>query len=229
MNRYALLFSICAALGISTLAQAPDRAAILAAQQEAAERDRLIMNRFDELQRTISTQQSDVNRLKTANENLVRRINDMEAKFREAIGTTVTQKQLEKLVESLKKVDENRLSDRNLFIEQLKDIKKVASEKPAPIIITNTPPPVDTPRRSREKDKTEDEPAPLTNPNGYYQYTVQPKDNLSAIVSAYNAEFKNQGKAAITIDMVKKANPKINPNNIPVGKVLQIPIPADKP
>jgi hypothetical protein len=228
MNRYALLAAIWF-LGISIFAQdAASRAAAIAAQQEAAERDRLINSAIQDLQRTVARQQSDINDLKNRNESLVRQMNDMNAKFREALGSTVTQKQLEKLVESLKEVDRNRLSDRNLFIEQIKQIKDIASRPaPAPIIITNTVTRVE-PRIEKEKEKEKEDEPVLTNPNGYYSYTVKPKDNLSAIVAAYNAEFKKDGKATITIDQVKKANPKINPNNIPVGKTLQIPIPSDK-
>lgn len=230
MNRYALFTAISLAVGTFASAQDNSRAAAIAAQQEAAERDRLINSSIQDLQRTIARQQSDINELKNQNERLHAELRDVNAKFREAIGNTVTQKQLQALVDSITKVDRNRLSDRDLFIEQLKEIKKIAAEKPAPIIVTNPAPIIETrtPRvPEKEQEKEKEEPI-LDNPEGYHTYTVKPKDNLSAIVAAYNTVFKEEGRKTTTIDLVKKANPKINPNNIPVGKVLQIPIPPKK-
>src|SRR5436190_6046466 len=147
MNRYALFTAISLAVGTCTFAQDnSSRAAAIAAQQEAAERDRLINSAIQDLQRTVATQQTEINRLKTRNEELSRELRDVNAKFREAIGDTVTQKQLQALVDSITKVDKNRLSDRDLFIEQLKEIKKIAAAKPAPVIITNVPPVIEPPR-----------------------------------------------------------------------------------
>jgi len=228
MNRYALFTAISLALGTITFAQDPAaRAAAIAAQQEAAERDRLINSAIQDLQRTISNQQSDINRLKTRNEELSREIRDVNVKFREAIGEAATQKQLQALVDSITKVDKNRLSDRDLFLEQLKEIKKIAAEKPAPVIITN-PAPVVEPRPQRTPDREEEVEPIRDNPDGYHQYTIKPGDSLIAILSAYNTVYKEEGRKTITLNDLKKANPKVNPNNIPVGKVIQIPIPAKK-
>jgi uncharacterized protein YdiU (UPF0061 family) len=228
MNRYALFAALSIAAGSLTFAQdASSQAALIAARQEAAERDRLFNSAIENLQNTVNRQQSEINKLVNRNNEIERELRDTNAKFREALGNTVTQKQLQALIETITKVDKNRLADRDLFIEQLKEIKKIAAEKPAPIVVA--PPPVNIESRpDKDKTKTQDEEPVLTNPNGYYAYTVKSKDNLTAIVAAYNTAFKEQGKASITIDQVKKANPKINPNNIPVGKVLQIPIPSDK-
>jgi len=230
MNRYALFTAISLAVGTVTFAQdASARAAAIAAQQEQAERDRIIRSDLENLQRTISTQQTEINRLKTRNEELSRELRDVNVKFREAIGETVTQKQLQALVDSITKVDKNRISDRDLFIEQLKEIKKIAAEKPAPVIITN-PAPVVEPRTPRvpEKEKEEDVEPIRDNPDGYHQYTIKPGDSLIAILGAYNGVYKEEGRKTITLEQLKKANPKVNPNNIPVGKVIQIPIPAKK-
>ena len=230
MNRYALFTAILLALGNLTIAQDPNRASAIADRQAAEERDRLFNSAIERMDRTIAAQQSEINRLKTRNEDLQREINDVNAKFREAIGNTVTQKQLQALVDSIMKVDKNRLADRDLFIEQLKEIKKIAAEKPAPIIVTNPAPIVETRTRNGDKEKEkEEETTPIQdNPDGYHQYTIKPKDNLSAILSAYNAVFKEEGRKTITLEQLKKANPKLNPNNIQVGRVVQVPIPPKK-
>ncbi len=230
MNRYALFTAILLALGnLSPAQDASSRAAAIAAQQEAAERDRLLNNSIQDLQRTVANQQSEINRLKSRNEDLVHQMNEMNVKFREALGSTVTQKQLERLVDSLKEVDRNRIADRNLFIEQIKQIKEIASKPAAPpIVVTNFVRTRYEPPIEKEKEKEKEEDQIPSNPNGYYSYTVKKGDYLSTIVAAYNAEFKKDGKPQITIDQVKKANPGMNPNNIPVGRNLKIPIPSDK-
>src|SRR5687768_13753460 len=153
MNRYALFTAISLAVGTLTFGQDPaSRAGAIADRQAAEERDRIFRNDIENLQRTISSQQSEINRLKTRNEELSRELRDVNNKFREAIGDTVTQKQLQALVDSITKVDKNRLSDRELFIEQLKEIKKIAAEK-APLIVTNYAPAVEPPRRNGDKEK----------------------------------------------------------------------------
>jgi predicted RNase H-like nuclease (RuvC/YqgF family) len=230
MNRYTLFAAISLAVALPAFGQqdAARTAAAIADQRAAEERDKLFNSQIQDLQRTVSRQQTDINELRNQNERLARELRDSEARHREAIGNSVTQKQLQNLVDSISKVDKNRLADRDLFIEQLKEIKKIALEKPQ-IVVAAPPTNIETrPDKNKDKPKDEEIPTPLDNPNGYYAYTVKPGDNLSAIVTAYNKEFKDQGKKLITIDQVKKANPKINPSNIPVGKVLQIPIPSEK-
>jgi hypothetical protein len=228
MNRFVLLTAAGLVAGTATFAQDNSAAAAIAARQEAAERDRLFTTQIDELRQTIIRQQRDLNRLANENSDLQRQINESERKFREAQGNAVTRKDLEKVVEQLRKVDDNRLADKNLIIEQIKKVAEIAATKPAPIIVT--PPPAATPPEKVEKQKDPDEEKqPLTNPNGYFTYKIKSGDNLTSIIAAFNAELKEKGKTGkITLDQVRKANPKVNPNNIPVGREILIPVPPDK-
>ena len=57
---------------------------------------------------------------------------------------------------------------------------------------------------------------------------MQKGDTLSGIISAYNAELKKAGKPSITLEQVKKANPKMNPDRVPVGREILIPVPQGK-
>jgi hypothetical protein len=99
-------------------------------------------------------------------------------------------------------------------------------------------PPVDTKPRDtkppRDETNHREDITPLPSApeftGEYYPYKIKSGDSLTRIIGAYNSQLKEKGmnKAPITLDMVKKANPKLNPNNLPVGREIKIPIPPDK-
>jgi hypothetical protein len=133
------------------------------------------------------------------------------------------------------KIENSRQSDNKLVKEQFQELRKILDKQPVYVPPVN---PIPSPRdrdRDHEKPTKPDtnttsttEPASFT--GDYYPYTIKSGDRLMQIISAYNLQLKEKGanKAPITLDMVKKANPKINPNNLPVGKEIKIPIPPDK-
>ena len=73
-------------------------------------------------------------------------------------------------------------------------------------------------------------PSPLTikpiKPQKGFDHTVQSGETISAIISAYNTQLKNEGTGKrITLNSVLKANPQLNPRSIQIGQNLFIPDP----
>jgi nucleoid-associated protein YgaU len=59
-----------------------------------------------------------------------------------------------------------------------------------------------------------------------FSYTIQEGDSLSAILKAYNADFKSKGWKTITFKQTKEANPSIEDwNRLRVGQKIIIPQP----
>lgn len=131
------------------------------------------------------------------------------------MGDFVTREDLKKLAEKMQEVDQKRESDKSLILEELKKLGQTLA----------TPAPATKPKHKPVElpDKT-----PEAREMTGYPHKVQNGESLSQIVAAYNAAFKEKGKKPITLDMVKKANPKININNIYVGQEILIPEPSDK-
>jgi hypothetical protein len=57
---------------------------------------------------------------------------------------------------------------------------------------------------------------------------VKDGQRLSDIVKEYNGALKEQGRPSITIEQVKRSNPKMNPNKILVGQEILLPVPDKK-
>jgi hypothetical protein len=230
MNRFVLLAGAWLVAGTTAFGQ---DAAAIAARQEAAERDRLFSSQLDELRQTVIRQQRDINRLANENSDLQRQIKESERRFRESMGNAITQRQLEDVVKQLKEVDDKRVADNKLIVEQIKKVAEIAAKAP-PVIVTPQPPPATNhaeqkpDRTTKPKDSEPDEGPALVNPDGYYTYKIKSGDRLLGIIAAYNDALKDKNKGKITLDQVKKANPKVNPNNLPVGREILIPIPPDK-
>lgn len=214
-----------------------ESAAQIAARQEAAERERLMQSALEQAREDNVRMQRQLNQFANENSALQRQIAELERKFNAAQAAAISRKDLEKIVEQIRKVDDNRIADKNLILEQIKEVAKIASKPSTPIVIERDP--VVPPTRNRDREsvtplpdknggKHEEETAVLDNPDGYYTYEVKSGDSLSAVIRAYNDKLKDQNKAAITLDQVKKANPGLKPERMIVGKKIQIPIPPDK-
>ena len=125
-----------------------------------------------------------------------------------------TRDDLRKVVEQVQEVDKRRSADAVLVREKLEELARQLSK---PVAI---PPPVDpTPARPSGTGKKATEEAAL--PSEYYEYTMKEGDILSVVISEYN---QSQG-LKVRLAQVIKANPNIkDPNRIPVGTKLRIPI-----
>lgn len=114
---------------------------------------------------------------------------------------------IEKLAKAIKDLEHSRESDRKLILDELERLQKLPKTVPPPKEASNK----STNGSSSAKEKE----------MKGYEYVVQRGDTLSVIVS----EFNKQG-VKVTIDQVIKANPKLNPDRIPVGRKIFIPDPS---
>ena len=147
---------------------------------------------------------------------------------------------LQKVYSKMAEVDKARQSDRTAINEQIKILAEKVAELQArpPVTIREVPTPIPPRNNTRVPDKTSEtstekdsgENSVPDNPGGYYKHKVKQGEYLSTIIAAYNAKLKEEhpNKRPITLDAVKKANPKLNPNNVPIGKEILIPVPPDK-
>ncbi len=118
---------------------------------------------------------------------------------------------LKKLAEQLQEVDRKRAADRELILDNINKLAKVAAGAPV------------TPRRNTTPKVSEDPVAAAGTPQVGHEYKVQAGDSLGLIVKAY----RDQG-VKVTTAQVLKANPGLDPNKLYVGKVIFIPDPAAK-
>ncbi len=129
------------------------------------------------------------------------------AKSAERDPNTVTREDLESLAKSISEVDRKRVGDKELI---LKEIRSLINKAPA---VGN----------KRKPTKVS------AKPEKYFEHEVVSGEFISTIVAAYNAELKERGdKKMITTESVLNANPGLDPNNMPVGRILIIPDPSRK-
>lgn len=203
-------------------------ATALAAQREAAEFERRMVTRTEELTLANNTQQKRINELREEVGSLRRQVTELENKLRLAQNGAVTGQDLRKVYDKMGEMEKARSADKELILEQMKKLKEIASQPP--VVITQAPPPVVHPKPTvKPEPEKEKEPELVPEFTGeYFPYKIKSGDTLTAIISAYNTSLKEQGKGTVTLDQVKKANPKINPNNLLVGRELKIPVPSNK-
>ncbi len=118
------------------------------------------------------------------------------------------------LASKIEEVDKKRLNDASVVQDQLERIAKLVAS--APITPAPRPAPV-------EPKKTTPSTPP---PSGeMYTYTIVAGDTLSAVVEAWNKEFKVQGMKTVSMKKVLDANPGLDPKRLLVGKKIFIPVP----
>jgi LysM repeat protein len=198
------LFAL-AAVGQDTTPQSP--AAEVAAKQSADER-------YDRMS-------ADIQALQAANEALQQKLNvlmqqlqDLHSQLAQAPSNLATTDDLKRLAEKIVEVDRKREEDKGAISEEIRksisDLKHALAES-APPARVSAPRPV-TPAEPAENDKG-------------FVYKVQEGDSLSAIVKAYNADFKSKGMKTITLKQAMDANPSVNWGRLLVGQKIVIPQP----
>jgi LysM repeat protein len=144
---------------------------------------------------------------------LLKEVNDLHEKVNTPTvkEDNASRADLKKLAEQLQEVDHKRAADRELILDNINKLAKVAAGAPV------------TPRRNTTPKATEDPGTPAGTPQVGHEYKVQAGDSLGLIVKAY----RDQG-VKVTTAQVLKANPGLDPNKLYVGKVIFIPDPAAK-
>ncbi|MST00551.1 MAG: LysM peptidoglycan-binding domain-containing protein [Pedosphaera sp.] len=127
-----------------------------------------------------------------------------------------TRAAIKDLVDKLAELDKKRLADRELILNEMAKMAKTLTsggtftrpKLPADTNTTHIPPPV---------------------PVKGFEHAIEQGESLLAIIGAYNAEFKKQGKKSVTYSQVMAANPGLRPERLVVGQKILIPEPDAMP
>jgi len=204
-----ILILFLAAVIFPIAAQDAATAALIAERKETEERFRKLEATVEQMTEAYTLQQKRLNSIvdelnKTREEN---------SRLREEItrSTAHGTEQVRKLAEKLQEIETLREADKKLILEEVRKMARVSAA---------APPAERKPELSTQKtgDASEE----------YYPHIVKEGQILSAILSAYNEQFKKEGKRTISMAQLLKANPKINPNTIHKGQEILIPVPPAK-
>jgi len=129
-----------------------------------------------------------------------------------ALGNLASREELKKFAEKIQEVDRKREGDNRMMIERMEKLAKIAASAPPPLI----------PRAPTQKSEVSEV------EGDFFKHKVKTGESLSKIIAAYNAALREKGKSTVTIEMVKRANPAMDANNIIVGRTILIPVPPEK-
>lgn len=181
---------------------------------------RRMAGRLDQLEDAYSAAQKRLTQLSTEIEALRSKLSETQDNQSRKLVDAVTRDDLRKVVDDLQK---EREQDKRTILEAIERMGKELSKVP-PAQSSNS----NRPERRTERKETSTEKPSGSGSELVYTYTVAPGDNLSKIISAYNAALKEQNKMPVTLESIRRANPKINLNNVYPGQEILIPVPADK-
>lgn len=176
-------------------------AATLLQMQAAEERYRQLNSVVEDMWMTLDVQRKDVARLGEQFDRFeaLRRKSETEYVKREEFDQALTV-----LKGELEKLQQQREKDYEAIMAALKELKSIQS----------TPVAIVKPQR------------PAGAGLGYY-HEVQAGETLSGILSAYNEQFRELGKATLSLDAVLNdpENQDIKPTRLQVGRMVFIPDP----
>jgi septal ring factor EnvC (AmiA/AmiB activator) len=188
-------------------AGSPATAAAIAAQEGAEER-------YKRMAADLQALQLDNESLKVKISSLEQKIDDLRQQLATPANNSGVQDDLKRLAEKIAEVDKKREADKQVISDEIRKsiagLEKTLAGAGASGRSTSPrlPPVAETP-------PTE---------NGF-SYTIQDGDTLSAILKAYNADFKSKGWKTITFKQAKEANPTIDWDRLRVGQKIIIPRP----
>jgi len=182
-------------------------ASAIAAQQAADER-------YKRLAADIEALQMDNESLKAKLATFEQKIEELRQQLAASANHNGLQEDLKHLAEDIALVDKKRQEDKQAISEEIRksiaSLEKSLAGSPSPVRASAPRLQLDTP--------------PLATETGF-SYTVQEGDNLSAIVKAYNADFKSKGWKTITLKQAMEANPNVKWDHLRVGQKIVIPKP----
>ncbi len=136
------------------------------------------------------------------------------------MGDFATREDLKKIMDNVRDVDQRRESDKKLILDEFQKLGRTFSQPPEHSSSRK-------PQKEREKEKEpEKEAAPIE--GTFLPYKVKDGQRLADIVKEYNGALKEKNLPSITIEQVKRANPRMNPNKIFVGQEILLPVPDKK-
>ena len=173
-----------------------------------AEQFRRLRGEIEEIKGAHALQQEQTEKLKTKIKNLTEKNIEL---TRRLSGKFTTAEDLKALQVALKKLDANRIKDRDELTTAIgklgKLIEKVANQKSTE--------PVEPTHRTVAQDFK------------YNEHKVETGQFLSTIIVAFNREYKKVGQGSVTQSHVLKANPGLDPNKLRVGQTIKIPLPGE--
>ena len=176
----------------------------IAQAQDNSLQNRALFENVNRLQGQLNDLQQSYNALKKELDSLKSDVRRARAESLKIKPNIITQNDVDELAQTIREVDRKRLSDKELI---LKEIRSFANNS----------------TRSRSAPSQTTKPV---KPQKGFEHSVQNGETISAIISAYNEQLKNEGvKKRITLNSVLKANPKLNPRSIQIGQNLFIPDP----
>jgi TolA-binding protein len=193
------------------VAPAPTPAAEVAAKQSADER-------YERMAADIQALQAANEALQTKLTTLEQQLQDLRNQVTQSASNFSTPDDLKHLADKIQEVDRKREEDKQAIAEEIRksiaDLKHALDEgSPAPSRVS-TPKPVAT-TASPDTDKG-------------FVYKIQDGDSLSAILKAYNADFKSKGLKTISLKQAMDANPEVDWNRLHVGQKIIIPQPQSQ-
>jgi TolA-binding protein len=205
---FALLTVLLLVAGCSAHAQdTPATAASVAAKQAADER-------YERLAADLQALQADNQSLKAKIASLEQKIEDLRRQQAEAASHSGVEDDFKRLAAKIEEVDRKREEDKQAISEEIRKsiggLEKTLAGAPATSHTSSPRPPPDT--------------ETLATQNGF-SYKILEHDTLSAIVKAYNADFKSKGLKPISLKQVQEANPNVDSTRLRVGQKIIIPRP----
>ena len=134
------------------------------------------------------------------------------------MGDFATREDLKKIMDNVRDVDQRRESDKRVILEEFEKLGRTLGQ----------PTDRSSARKSQKEKEKEPEKEPTPIEGTFLPYKVKDGQRLADIVKEYNGALKEQGRPSITIEQVKRANPKMNPNKILVGQEILLPVPDKK-
>ena len=167
---------------------------------------------------------ADIQALQAANEALQQKLNvvmqqlqDLHTQLAQGPSNLATTDDLKRLAEKIVEVDRKREEDKGAISEEIRksisDLKHALAESAPSAHVSASRSPVSAETADNEKG---------------FVYKVQEGDSLSAIVKAYNADFKSKGLRTISLKQAMDANPSVDWARLRVGQKIIIPQPPSQ-
>jgi LysM repeat protein len=189
-------------VGIVNRAPAQDTAAAAAAREEAEDRYKRLVARFDELAANYELLQKQL-----ANQD--KALQNLSAQVTRATQNAAGQEALDRLSRQIQTVDEARVADNKKIIESIANLRLALQKVPPPPSEGHSRPPA-----------TSNGPGPESASTEGFEYVVKERDTLSGIVKAYSLNnIKVSSKA------IMEANPTVKWDRLQIGQKIRIPKP----
>lgn len=200
--------------GNSILHAQDGSAAAVADQQAAQENYQKLAGRVQDLTDALDAQQKRI----VALEADLRALREEQSKPNPDV---VGRDELKQLSEKVKEIDDKRAADKELILDQIKQLGQVTAALP----VTPTKKSAKVKKNSDTPDTTTNNPTAAGGDKNYegYEYVIKAGDTLSKVVAAY----QEQG-VKVTVQQILKhpLNTKVNPDKLRVGQKIFIPAPT---